>query len=137
VVAELLSGPVVPEAAQDLLFSISSKFTIAHRLLRKNGFNHVMQAENILDKHFKIFFVHNEENNARLGIIASKKTLPSSANRNCVKRIIRETFRQHNIKALPLDIVVMVRCAYPQEKNAHFKSLETLFRRIENRCAKQ
>jgi ribonuclease P protein component len=120
-----------------LQFSISSKFTLAHRLLRKNGFDHVMHAERILDKYFKIFFVQNEENNARLGIIASKKTLPGSADRNCVKRIIRETFRQHNIKSQPLDIVVMVRCAYPQEINAQNKSLETLFRRIENRCAKQ
>jgi ribonuclease P protein component len=137
VVAELLSGHVAPRAVQDLLFSISSKFTIAHRLLRKNGFDHVMHAENILDKYFKIFFVHNEENNARLGIIASKKTLPNSADRNCVKRIIRETFRQHNIKIQPLDLVVMVRCAYPQERNAQNKSLDTLFRRIENRCAKQ
>jgi ribonuclease P protein component len=135
--AALLSGRAAPGAVQDLLFSISSKFTVAHRLLRNNGFDHVIHAENILDKYFKIFFIHNEEHNARLGIIASKKTLPSAADRNCVKRIIRETFRQHNIKAHSMDLVVMVRSAHPQESNAQLKSLEMLFSRIENRCAKQ
>ena len=136
VVAQL-SGRVALGAAQDLLFSISSKFTVAHRLLRKNGFDHVMHAETILDKYFKVFFVRNEENNARLGIIASKKTLPSATDRNSIKRIIRETFRQHNIKARKVDLVVMVRAAYPQEINAKAKSLEMLFSKIQNKCATQ
>jgi len=136
-VAAPLSGRAVPEAVQDLLFRISSKFTVAHRLSRKIGFDHVIQAENILDKYFKVFFVHNEVNNARLGIIAGKKTLPRAADRNRVKRIIRETFRHHNIKTRRLDIVVMVRCPYPLENKAQNKILDMLFSRIENRCAKQ
>jgi len=41
-----------------------------------------MHAENIADKHFKIFFVRNCLNNARLGIVASKKLLPNAADRN-------------------------------------------------------
>ena len=136
-VVALLSGLVAPGAVQDLLFSISSKFTVAHRLLRKNGFDHVMHAETILDKYFKVFFVPNEKDNARLGIIASKKTLPSAADRNFVKRVIRETFRQHGIKANKLDLVVMVRRAYLQEGISQNKTLEMLFSRIQNRCAKQ
>jgi len=122
---------------QGLLFSINSKFTVAHRLLRKNGFDRVIHAENILDKYFKVFFAQNEEDHARLGIIASKKTLPSAANRNFVKRVIRETFRQHGIKAHKLDLVVMVRRAYLQEGISQKKTLEMLFSRIQNRCAKQ
>ena len=96
-----------------------------------------MHAETILDKYFKVFFVPNEESNARLGIIASKKTLPSAVDRNSIKRIIRETFRQHNIKARKVDLVVMVRSAYPQEIGARAKSLEMLFSRIQNKCATQ
>jgi ribonuclease P protein component len=120
---------------QDLQFSISSKFTVAHRLLRKNGFDHAIHAENILDKCFKVYFVRNEKNNAKLGIIARKKTIPRATDRNRVKRIIREIFRQHSIKNHGLDLVVMVRC--PQESNAQNMSLEMLFSRIENRCANQ
>jgi ribonuclease P protein component len=106
-------------------------------LLRKNGFDRVIHAENILDKYFKVFFVQNEEDHARLGIIASKKTLPSAADRNFVKRVIRETFRQHGIKAHKLDLVVMVRRAYLKESISQNKPLEMLFSRIQNRCAKQ
>ncbi len=131
-------GRDAPGAGQDLLSSISFKFAASHRLLRKNGFDHVMQAESILDKYFKIFFVYNnDEKNARLGIIASKKMLNDAVDRNCVKRIIRERFRQHNIKDQPVDIVVMVKRASPMERSAQDKSLEMLFSRIENRCAEQ
>jgi ribonuclease P protein component len=135
VAVALLSGRVAPGVEQDLLFSISSKFTAEHRLLRKNGFSHVMHAENVLDRYFKVFFVQNEKSNARLGIIASKKALPSAADRNSIKRIIREIFRHHTIKGHNLDMVVMVRSNYPQGSNAQTKSLEMLFSRIQNKCA--
>jgi ribonuclease P protein component len=104
-------------------------------LLRADGFDHVIRAENITEKHFKIFFARNCENNARLGIIASKKTLPNATDRNRVKRIIRETFRQHNIKICKLDMVVMVRRGYSQKVDTWIDNLERLFSQVENRCA--
>lgn len=124
-----------PGAAQDSRFNIptSAKFTAAHRLLREDGFDHVVRAENISDKYFKVFFVRSDKKNARLGIIAGKKTLPRAVHRNRAKRIIRETFRQHNIKSRGLDIVVMVRCAHGGV--APGDNLKTLFGRVENRCA--
>ena len=132
-----------PEAVPDLLsnqdspFNIvkSAKFTATQRLLRKDGFDRVVQAENIADKHLKIFFVSNNQDNARLGIIASKKILSRAVDRNRYKRIIREVFRQHSIKAQKLDMVVMVRHACAQEPGMRGDNLETLFSRVENRCA--
>ena len=120
---------------QDSPSSLSAEFTAAHRLLRENGFNHVIRAENIADKHFKIFFVRNGKCNARLGMIVGKKTLPSAVDRNRVKRIIREAFRQHNIKQCKLDVVVMARRVYPQESGAQAGNLKMLFSRVESRCA--
>jgi len=114
---------------------ISAKFTVAHRLLREDGFDHVIHAENISDIYFRIFFVRNGKENSRLGIIASKKILPSAVHRNRVKRIIREVFRQHNINICKLDIVVMVKHAYAQAHGARGDYLKTLFSRAENRCA--
>ena len=125
-----------PRAAPDLRFSISAKFTDAHRLLRKDGFSHVVHAESIEDKCFKIFFVRNSQANARLGIIARKKILPSAAHRNCIKRIIREAFRRHDVKTCKLDMVVMVRRACAQESGTRGDSLDVLFSRVKNRCAK-
>lgn len=128
-------GLAAPEAVSDSLFSAvnSAKFTSAHRLLREDGFNHVVHAENIADKYYKIFFLHNGKKHARLGIIASKRTLPDAAQRNRVKRTIREAFRRHSIKALQLDLVVLARRADTQA--VHGKELEALFSRLENRCA--
>lgn len=94
-----------------------------------------MHAEDIANKYFKIFFVRNNEENTRLGIIASKKILPSAVDRNRAKRVIRETFRQHNVKTSKLDMVVMVRRAYAQEPGKRGDDLKTLFSRVENRCA--
>ena len=94
-----------------------------------------MQAENIADKQFKIFFVQNSEKNARLGIITSKKAIPRAVNRNLLKRIIREAFRHHNIKRSKVDMVVMVKRNYPDMANARFDNLKKLFNQLENRCA--
>jgi ribonuclease P protein component len=115
--------------------SFSYKFTIAYQLRRADGFDHVICAENIADKQFKIFFIRNCGNNARLGIIASKKVLPCAVDRNRAKRIIRESFRQHNIKACKLDLVVMVRKDYSQKIDARINNLQQLFSQVEKRCA--
>jgi ribonuclease P protein component len=131
----MLVAPRVVQDSQSSITAISAKFTAAQRLLRNDGFGRVVNAENISDNKFKIFFVHNDRKNARLGIIASKKTLPNAVDRNRVKRIIREAFRQHSIKFCTLDLVVLVRRAYAQECSLRCGNLETLFSRIENRCA--
>jgi len=104
-------------------------------LLRENGFDHVVHAENITDKHFKIFFVRNGMQNARLGMIVGKRTLSGAVDRNRVKRLIRETFRQHSIKMCKLDLVVMLRRPCVQEIGAQVDNLKMLFSRAENRCA--
>jgi len=126
---------VAPRAVQDSLSSISAKFTAGHRLLRENGFDHVICAENIADNQFKIFFVRNRQKNARLGIVVAKKLLHGAAERNRIKRIIRDVFRRHSIKLCKLDLVVMVRRSPPQERDTHVGSLNLLFSRVENRCA--
>lgn len=122
-----------PRVVQDSPSSPSAGFTAAHRLLRKDGFDRVLQAENLADKHFKVFFARNTNNQARLGIVASKRMLPHATDRNRVKRIIREAFRRHRIKTHSIDLVVMVRPAYVQDKPS--QDLETLFNRVEGRCA--
>lgn len=127
---------VAPEAVQDSPSSIvkEARFATTHRLLREDGFDRIVKAENIANKHFKVFFARNIKDNARLGIIASKKILPHSVDRNRIKRVIREVFRQHSIKTHKLDVVVMVRGACAQEPDMRGDNLETLFSRVENRC---
>ncbi|MFZ5524721.1 MAG: ribonuclease P protein component [Pseudomonadota bacterium] len=111
----------------------SSEFTYAHRLLRADGFDHVVRAEYLADKHYKIYFVRNGKRNARLGIVASKRIMPGAVQRNRVKRVIREAFRHHSIKAQRLDLVVLVRDAESQTSRS--EDLKSLFSRIEDKCA--
>jgi ribonuclease P protein component len=124
-----------PRAVQDSQSNPSEKFTAAHRLLRENGFDHVVRAESLSDKHFRIFFVRNGKKNARLGMIVPKKTLAGATDRNRIKRVIREAFRRHSIKQRRLDMVVMVRRADSQEGGAQAGNLKMLFNRVESRCA--
>jgi len=102
-------------------------------LLRKDGFDHVVRAEHVADKSFKIYFVRNNKNNARIGIITSKKIIPGATQRNHAKRAIREIFRQHIIKSQRVDMVVMVKCAISQA--AQFDELKKMFSQVKNRCA--
>lgn len=95
----------------------------------------MIRAENVADKHFKLYFARNGKNNARLGIVASKRTLPRAVDRNRVKRVIRETYRKHNIKLCKLDLVVMVRRDYSRKVIALIDNLEKLFSQVESRCA--
>jgi ribonuclease P protein component len=126
---------VVPRAVQDSRFNIPDRFSAAHRLLRKHGFGHVLQAEVIADRYFKIFFVRNKNANAKLGMIVGKKTLASAVDRNYVKRIIRETFRKHSVKMCNVDLVVMLRRPFEHKSSAQVDDLKVLFSRAENRCA--
>ena len=114
---------------------MSGKLTVTHRLLRDIGFDHVVQAGNVANSIFKIFFVKNEKKNARLGIIVGKKVLAGAVDRNNIKRIIREAFRQHRIKQSNLDVVVLVRHSFPLERRAYADNLRMLFNRIDHTCA--
>lgn len=125
----------MPRDVQDLQFNISAKFTVAHRLKRQNGFDHVIHAENLGNNYFKVFFVNNDKENARLGIIVGKKIHSGSADRNRLKRIIRETFRNHGIMLCKLDVVVMVKRFCSKNSDALSDNLKILFTKVENRCA--
>lgn len=124
--------PVAPRVVQNSPSNSSAGFTAAYRLLRKDGFDRVLQADNLTDKNYKIFFAPSNNKNARLGVIASKRILPHATDRNRAKRVIREAFRQHSIKAFGLDLVVMVRRV--GELGAPSGDLEKLFNRVESKC---
>jgi len=127
-----LLGLVALEAVQDSQLSRinSAEFKPGHRLFRTDGFDHVIHAEKIADKFYNIFFVCNGKQNARLGIVASKRIFPGAVQRNRIKRLIREVFRQHSIKSKHIDLVVMQRNTDTQALLR--MSLHSLFTRIED-----
>ena len=46
---------------------------------------------------------------ARLGIAITRRLVPHAVNRNRFKRLVRDAFRHHEVKARPLDCVVALR----------------------------
>lgn len=48
---------------------------------------------------FKVFHKENYLTNSRLGLVVSKKVLPRSVDRNSLKRVIRESFRKHEMQS--------------------------------------
>ncbi|MDO4710141.1 MAG: ribonuclease P protein component [Pseudomonadota bacterium] len=55
--------------------------------------------------------VLDEAGTARLGLAVSRKVDKRAVVRNRIKRVLRETFRQHLVQLLPGDVVVVVKPA--------------------------
>ena len=56
---------------------------------------------------FTVLYKENGEQEARLGMAMSKKNCRLAVGRNRLKRVIRESFRQHREALLGLDVVVL------------------------------
>jgi ribonuclease P protein component len=61
------------------------------------------------DRYFTFIALPNHLEKARLGVAVSKKALRLAAERNRVRRLIRETYRLSVARDFPLDLVVMVK----------------------------
>jgi ribonuclease P protein component len=60
----------------------------------------------------------NQLTSPRLGIVATKKTLPRAVDRNRGKRLVREVFRQAGAELGALDVVVQLRGGLLRRDNA-------------------
>ena len=61
----------------------------------------------------------------RLGLAIAKKNVRAATGRNRIKRLIRESFRQHQSKLCGIDIVVLTRPGVGDRSNpVLFKALE-------------
>ena len=82
------------------------------------------------DAWFTVLCRSNDLEYARLGLAISKKQCKKAVARNRLKRIVRESFRQHQAGLEGLDIVVMNRApASDAENTALRESLEKHWQR--------
>jgi ribonuclease P protein component len=58
---------------------------------------------------------------SRLGIALTRRLVPSAVHRNQVKRLVREAFRAHPLKACGLDCVVSLRERYQPESREQLR----------------
>ena len=86
----------------------SNRFEKKNRLANAAAFGRVFEkATRSRDKLFTVLCRQNKEGTPRLGLAISKKHCRRATRRNRIKRIVRESFRQHQPLLTNLDIVVI------------------------------
>jgi ribonuclease P protein component len=93
-----------PSKSRNALF----RFRRHNRLLDAAAFGRVFEsARRSRDRWFTVLFRANGGPNARLGLAISKKHCRKATSRNTIKRIVRESFRQHQAELQGIDVVVI------------------------------
>ncbi len=86
----------------------SKRFGRPRRLLNAAAFDRVFRrAQRSRDRLFTVLYRENRRDHARLGLAVAKKHSRKATARNRIKRIVRESFRQHQAQLSGLDVVVM------------------------------
>lgn len=109
---------VEPKAVHALLFKAGQTLSVCRRIRQRAEFKQIFRAECLTNKWFAVYVRKNESGFARLGIIASKKTMPKAVSRNFAKRLIREAFRRGISAEYALDIVVRAKRQINPENSA-------------------
>ncbi len=88
------------------------------------------------DRYFTILArPRGDGDSARLGLAIAKKQIRRAVDRNRLKRIIRESFRQQRSRLPAVDLVVMVRRPVLDLQQAEiFSRLQGLWHKIIERC---
>lgn len=96
-----------------------------HRLPDEAAYSRVFGgASRSRDRLFTVLSRRNDSDTARLGLAISRKHCRLATGRNRLKRVIRESFRQHLATLTGLDVVVLAQSAAADADNrALFDSL--------------
>ena len=85
-------------------------FSRRHRFAEQGSFSPVLRGSRKVKGSLAVVHaVAASGETSRLGIALTKRLVPRSTDRNCVKRVVREAFRRHPIKKAALDCVVSLR----------------------------
>jgi ribonuclease P protein component len=85
-------------------------FSRDRRLLAKAEFQAVFdESKKISQRYLLALFKPNQQAGARVGIMVGKRAVSLAVERNQIKRVIRESFRDNQTKLQGLDIIVIVR----------------------------
>lgn len=112
-------------------------FDKTRRLLSKSDYDVVFkQAEKLVVSEFIFLYRSNTVGHARLGLAISKKALSKAHDRNRIKRLLRETFR-NNTNISSVDVIVLIRGNVKHVQNKDIiKKLERAWNKLVNSCEK-
>ena len=101
-------------------------FKKTQRLLKKIDYDHVFeQAKKIVTSEFILLYRENNLGYPRLGLAISKKSIAKAHDRNRIKRLLRESFRQTQLPAL--DMIFLAKQGAGKQSNSgiNFKLSKT------------
>lgn len=95
------------KAAQGLPYSYSRRYRLASKQEVQSVFD--AKPKKFSHHYLLVLTTPNQLGYARLGIIVGKQHVRLAVDRNRVRRIIRESFRQQKVELKGFDLIVMVR----------------------------
>ncbi|MFV0277537.1 MAG: ribonuclease P protein component [Parahaliea sp.] len=100
-------------------------FDKARRLLTARDYSRVFDAAEVKASHPQVLLLarHNDRAGHRLGLVVAKKNVRLAVQRNRVKRLAREVFRQLEVQPPYLDVVLLARRGIDQLDNAALSSI--------------
>ena len=105
---------------------VDKRFPRAARLTDGEQYQRVFaKAKRRGDRYFTVLAVPNGVDTARLGMAVARRQLPRAVDRNRIKRIIRDSFRQHRAELAAVDIVVLVRAVAARADNEQLSAALT------------
>jgi ribonuclease P protein component len=101
------------------------------RISRQEGFSGLLQEKPILNRWFAVHTRSNCLGCARLGLSVAKRHIVGAAQRNRLKRKIRESFRLQVRSGLQQDVIVRLRRPIEKtELSLVFSELEEMLKRV-------
>lgn len=104
-------------------------FSRRHRFAQRGSFGPVLRSPRKIRGRLAVVHVVAAAGPAsRLGIALTRRLVASSMDRNRVKRMVRESFRRHDLKGAGLDCVVTLRERFDPATAAQLRAeIATLF----------
>lgn len=104
----------------------ASRFPRTSRLLQAKDYRAVFSnaRHKVSCRLFLVLAIPDESGTAKLGLVVSRKNVPSAVQRNRLKRLIRENFRRHRMRLCGASLVVLAR------KDAHRQPNSALNRKL-------
>jgi ribonuclease P protein component len=87
---------------------VGNKFPFDCRLHHSYEFDLVFKSSRLATKWFTLYYLKNNKNCPRIGLIVSKKLVHSAVCRNKIKRIARESFRNLAADLSAIDFIIRI-----------------------------
>jgi ribonuclease P protein component len=87
---------------------VGKKFPFDCRLHHTYEYDLVFKSSRLATKWFTLYYLRNNKNFPRVGLIVSKRLIHNSVNRNKIKRIARESFRNLASDLSLMDFVIRI-----------------------------